>query len=352
MGDCRRESPAWKAHHHKQMPNVTGAITRAISGKVGWNGIGAAISVLIVGIAAIALYQLLRDIDIASVLAALEAKPDRAIVVAGGFVAAGYVTLTFYDFFALRTIGRDAVPYRVAAFASFTAYTIGHNLGATVFTCGAIRFRIYSAWGLNLIDIAKIAFITGLTFWLGNALVLGCGMAYAPGAAGAVNQLPSWLNRMMGLFGLAVIVGYLAWIMPRPRIIGRSDWQIVLPNLRLTLVQIGIGVLDLSLGALAMYALLPVNPAVDFVTLQVIFVTAILIGFLSHTPGSLGVFETAMLVGLHQFQKEELLASLLLFRFMYFVLPLVLAACLLGLRELWLIAAAAIGRRHGRAGAP
>jgi glycosyltransferase 2 family protein len=334
------------------MPNVTGAITRAISGKAGWNGIGALISVLIVGIAAIALYRLLRDIDIARVLAALEAKPDRAIVVAGGFVVAGYVTLTFYDFFALRTIGRDAVPYRVAAFASFTAYTIGHNLGATVFTCGAIRFRIYSAWGLNLVDIAKIAFVTGLTFWLGNAFVLGCGMAYAPDAAGAVNQLPSWLNRTVGLFGLAVIVGYLAWIMPRPRIIGRSDWQVALPNLRLTLVQIGIGVLDLSLGALAMYALLPVNPAVDFVTLQVIFVTAILIGFLSHTPGSLGVFETAVLVGLHQFQKEELLASLLLFRFMYFVLPLVLAACLLGLRELWLMAAAAIGRRHGRAGAP
>ena len=60
-----------------------------------------------------------------------------------------FVTLTFYDFFALRTIGRDAVPYRVAAIASFTSYTIGHNLGATVFTAGAIRFRIYSAWGLR-----------------------------------------------------------------------------------------------------------------------------------------------------------------------------------------------------------
>jgi uncharacterized membrane protein YbhN (UPF0104 family) len=331
------------------MSNVTGAITRAIGGKLGWNGIGAAISVVIVGIAAVTLLRLLRDVELARVIAALEAKPARAIVIAGGFVAAGYVTLTFYDYFALRTIGRGAVPYRVAAFASFTAYTIGHNLGATVFTCGVIRFRIYGAWGLNVIDIARIAFVTGLTFWLGNAFVLGCGMSFAPEAASAVNQLPAWINRLIGFVGLLAIAGYLAWITPRLRVIGRSDWQIVLPGLRLTLVQIGIGILDLSLGALAMYTLLPASPAIDIVTLLVIFVTAILVGFLSHAPGSLGVFETAMLIGLPQFQKEELLASLLLFRFMYFVVPLLLAAALLGARELWLMAAA-LGRRNDGAG--
>ena len=91
------------------------------------------------------------------------------------------------------------MPYRVAALASFTSYTIGHNLGATVFTAGAIRFRIYSAWGLGIIDVAKIAFVTGLTFWLGNAFVLGFGMSCAPEAASAVNQLPPWINRAIAL---------------------------------------------------------------------------------------------------------------------------------------------------------
>jgi glycosyltransferase 2 family protein len=119
--------------------------------------------------------------------------------------------LTLYDFFALRTIGRNAVPYRIAALAGFTSYAIGHNLGATVFTGGAIRFRIYSAWGLSIIDVAKIAFVTGLTFWLGNAFLLGFGMSYAPVAASAVNQLPAWVNRGIGLSGLMFIVGYLIW---------------------------------------------------------------------------------------------------------------------------------------------
>ena len=104
--------------------------------------------------------------------------------------------LTFYDYFALRTIGRHDIPYRTAAFASFTSYTIGHNLGATVFTGGLVRLRIYSAWGLGIVDVAKIAFVTGLTFWLGNVVVLGIALAYAPDAAAAVTQLPAWINRV------------------------------------------------------------------------------------------------------------------------------------------------------------
>ena len=131
------------------------------------------------------MFRLLRDIEIEKVVVALQATSLETVLIAGGFVAAGYVTLTFYDFFSLRTIGRHDVPYRIAALASFTSYTIGHNLGATVFTGGAVRFRIYSAWGSSMIDVAKIAFVTGLTFWLGNAFVLGVGMAYAPEAASA-----------------------------------------------------------------------------------------------------------------------------------------------------------------------
>ena len=94
-----------------------------------------------------------------------------------------FFTLTFYDLFALRTIGKTHVPYRIAALSSFTSYTIGHNIGATVFTGGAIRFRIYSDWGFTAIDVAKICFISGLTFWLGNTFVLGIGMIWHPAAA-------------------------------------------------------------------------------------------------------------------------------------------------------------------------
>jgi uncharacterized membrane protein YbhN (UPF0104 family) len=322
------------------MSNVTSAIARTLQEKIGWNKIGAAIGLLIVAVAGVVLYRLLADVEVDKVVAAVRAKSVTSVLIACVFVATGYVTLTFYDFFALRTIGRNAVPYRIAALTSFTSYTIGHNLGATVFTGGLIRLRIYSDWGLTIVDVAKIAFVTGLTFWLGNSFVLGAGMAYAPEAASAVDDLPAWVNRSIGIAGLLAIAGYLLWLLPCRRVVGRANWQVVLPSARLTLVQIGIGILDLGSGAAAMYALLPAEPAIDFVTLSVIFVTALLLGFLSHAPGSLGVIEAAMLIGLSQFRKEELLAALLIFRVLYFVLPFLAAALVLGARELWLMAGA------------
>jgi glycosyltransferase 2 family protein len=157
-----------------------------------------------------------------------------------------------------------------------------------------------------------------------------------PGAASAIDQAPPWLNRMVALASLAAIGVYLAWLLPRPRVIGRGSWRVRLPSAPLTLVQIGIGVLDLGSAAAAMYALLPAEPHVPFLTLLVIFVLATLLGFASHAPGSLGVFDAALLVAFPQFEKEELIATLLLFRLIYFIIPFALAVTLLGLRELYM----------------
>ena len=325
-------------HRRTPKPKVTSSIAQRTKFRLSRSRISAAVSLLILAMAGFALYELLRDIDFGKVVAAVEAQSRQRIAIAGAFVVAGYVTLTFYDLFALRTIGRRHVPYPVAALASFTSSTIGHSLGAAVVTGGLVRLRIYSGWGLTVVDIAKIAFVTGMTFWLGNALLLGGATAYAPEAASAVDHLPSWINRTIGLAGLCAIACYLIWLSPQPRTIGRSGWRIVLPNLRFTLLQIGIGAMDLTLVTLAMYVLLPPSPPVPFVAVLVVFLTATLLGTVSHAPGGLGVIETAMLVGLAQFPREELLAALLTFRALYFVLPLLLAALSLGLREVRMLA--------------
>jgi glycosyltransferase 2 family protein len=347
----------------QRKPNATGAIAQTVnsrlltsklfksklfSSRLGRSTISAAISLTVVAAASLVLYALLRDADFNKVVATLKAQSIGRIAIAGAFVIAGYITLTFYDYFALHAIGRHKVPYAIAALASFTSFTIGHSLGAAVLTGGLIRLRIYSVWGLTVLDIAKIAFITSMTFWLGNAFLLGGATAYAPQAAAAVDHLPLWINRAIGLTALFAMACYLFWIALRPRTIGRAGWRLALPNLRFTLVQICIGGLDLALISLAMYSLLPPNPPVGFVTLLVTFLTATLLGTVSHAPGGLGVIEVTMLVGLPQFQREELLAALLTFRALYFVLPLLLATFSLGVRELYFLARpAAADRDHG-----
>lgn len=334
------------APHQKQA--VTSAIGQRVNSRLGRGTISAVISLAVLAAAAFVLYELLHDADFGKVFATLKAQSVQKITIAAIFVVAGYVTLTFYDYFALHAIGRGKVPYAVAALASFTSFTIGHSLGAAVLTGGLIKFRIYSAWGLTVLDIAKIAFITSITFWLGNAFLLGGATAYAPEAAAAVDHLPLWINRTIGVSALVAIACYLLWLAPRRRVIGRSGWRIVLPSLRFTLVQIGIGALDLTLITLAMYAVLPPNPPVGFITMMVPFLTATLLGTVSHAPGGLGVIEVTMLLGLPQFQREELLAALLTFRALYFVLPLLLATLSLGVRELHLLTRSASARRdHG-----
>lgn len=295
--------------------------------------IGIVISITIIATACYILYHSLKDLDFDDLMEALRDTDRQAIALAALCVAAGYFTLTFYDLFALRTIGKGDVPYRIAALAGFTSYSIGHNVGASVFTGGAVRYRIYSAWGLNAIDVAKVCFVAGLTFWLGNAAVLGLGVLYHPEAAAAVDQLPPWFNRLAAVFILVALVGYVVWVWLKPRRVGRGTWTVTLPGGPLTLLQIAIGIIDLGFCALAMFILLPEEPHVGFVVVAVIFVSATLLGFASHSPGGLGVFDAAMLVGLWQFDKEELLAGMLLFRVLYYLVPFVLSVTLLTLRE-------------------
>jgi uncharacterized membrane protein YbhN (UPF0104 family) len=328
---------------------ATSSLTQTIIRGLNRSRISVAISLVIVAVAVVALYHLLRGIDVGKVVTAIEAQSGLHILIAGALVVAGYANLICYDLFALRTIGKRGIPLRVVAFASFTSYTIGHYLGAATLTCGLVRFRVYSVWGLNVVDVAKIAFATGMTFWLGNLFVLGGSVAYAPQALGVIDHLPAWINQLIGLSGLLVIICYLLWLIPQPRFVGRANWRIVLPSLRCTLLQIGIGTLDRCLASLSIYMLLPTSPATGFVTVVVVFVLATLLGAVSHTPGSLGVVEAAILIGLPQYQREDLLATLLTFRVLDFFLPLLLATLMFGMRELRLLARRAQSRRSNAA---
>src|SRR3954464_10500286 len=314
------------------------ALRRGFNERIGWKRLGIAASLLVIGIAVTTLVRMLEGVDIGVILLALAEKPLLQIGLAALCVLGSFCTLTFYDFFALKTIGKKHVPYRIAALSSFTSYVIGHNIGATVFTGGAIRFRIYSDHGLNAIDVAKICFLSGLTFWLGNLFVLGAGMAWHPAGASAMDLLPPQLKRLIALGCLAGIGAYLVWIFTGKgrRQLGQHGWKVFLPSAPLTLLQILIGVVDLGFCALAFYLLMPVHPDIDFVSVAVVFILATLLGFASHAPGSLGVFDAAMLVALPQFTREHLVATLLLYRVLYFVIPFMIAITILGMRELWL----------------
>ena len=320
------------------MYRLLATLGRGLKHRIGWKQIGIAASLIIIAFAITTLVRTLKGVDTGVMLVALTEIAPYHIALAALCVVGAFCTLTFYDFFALRTIGRKHVPYRIAALSSFTSYTIGHNIGATVFTGGAIRFRIYSEYGLSAVDVAKICFLSGLTFWLGNTFVLGIGMAWHPGAASPMDQLPAAINRLVAFGVLSAILAYFVWLSlgEERRELGQNGWKVKLPSARLTLVQILIGVLDLGFCAMAMYLLMPGDPGIGFMSLAVVFILATLLGFASHAPGSIGVFDAAMLVALPQFGREQLLATLVVFRILYFMIPFGIAISIMGSREIWL----------------
>src|SRR5258708_3930878 len=83
---------------------------KSFDDKIGWSRVGFSLSITLIAIAGVVLYHMLSEIELEDVTDAIEAVEKHDVAKAAIFVAASYFTLTFYDLFALRTIGRADVP--------------------------------------------------------------------------------------------------------------------------------------------------------------------------------------------------------------------------------------------------
>ena len=298
-------------------------------------GLGVIISAVIVALAIFALRHALKNVDYEEVFAVVECTRPELIALALLFVIISYASLTIYDLFALRTIGHPEVPYRIAALASFTSYPIAHGIGAVAFVSPIIRYRIYVCNGLGAMDVANICFLTGLTFWLGNLTAFGLSVLYEPAAISQIDYLPLALNRWLAAALLIGVAAFVIWSWRSPRRLGAWRWPVRLPSGPMVLLQIVIGILDLGSAALAMYVLIPASADVGVFQIAVVFIVATLLGFASHTPAGIGVFDATILIGLGGADKEPLIAALLMFRLLYHFLPFVMALGLFGSVEGW-----------------
>jgi glycosyltransferase 2 family protein len=310
------------------------ASTKSPGNSLKLKGLGVVVSIAITAIAIFALTHTLKSIDTKEVFAVIRHTDTSLIVRAAALVIVSYFSLTFYDLLALRTIGHTEIPYRIAALASFTSYPIAHGIGAVSLISPVIRYRVYSFHGLSTFDVVNICFLTGLTYWLGNLTALGIGLFYAPDAIGLVDFLSPKVNQWLAAALLLGVAGFLVWCW-FPRNIGTRRWPVRLPSGPLVLLQIVIGVFELGAAALAMYVLIPAGPNIGIFPIMAVFIAATLLGFASHTPAGIGVFDATFLIGLGKGDKEPLVAALLMFRLMYHFLPFIFALGLFGLVEGW-----------------
>jgi phosphatidylglycerol lysyltransferase len=254
-----------------------------------------------------------------------------------------YLALTGYDLLAFASIGHRLSRWRVAG-ASFLAYAVANSVGFAMFSGAAVRYRFYTRWGVTAKDLSRIVFSYSVTFWLG-LLALG-GISLVAGPPGTLAPAaPAWSRAVGGLLLLACTAWILAVLVRREPLRLRG-LELALPSLRIALAQLVLSSVEWTLAAGVLYVLLPPS-GLPFLRLLGAFLAAQLLGLASHVPGGAGVFEGLMLVLLAPFlSSARLLPALVVYRLVYYLLPLAVAL-------IALVADEARGRRAqaARAGA-
>jgi phosphatidylglycerol lysyltransferase len=294
---------------------------------------GVLLSLVLFAAALAALHHLLEQVHLREVLEGFRGTPGRSIVAAAFCTACSYLALTGYDGIGLRYLGRS-LPFGRVALASFTSYTFSHNIGLSLLTGGSIRYRIYSAVGLSATEIASLTAFCGLTFALSTALLLGLALTAAPHVLLAADGMPLTAHRVAGVAILVLVAAYVVAAAVRKKPLRLGHWSLPAPGLSITSAQIAIGVIDICCAVGALYLVLPLQLQNGFPTFAGVYVAAMTIGVISHVPGGLGVFEAFILLAFPAADKGALLGALLVYRCLYYLLPLILAAALLAGHEL------------------
>lgn len=287
-----------------------------------------ATALLVAALGLAALFRLLHSVRPHAVRQAFDTLSAGQIGAALLLTAASYLMLTLYDRFALKVIDRK-LPWRTYALASFTSYTLSHNLGLALLTGGSARYRVYRAAGLSGGQIGSVIALVSLGFW--NGVILLAGLA----ALASTHILPffdwglslHWLH----LAGLAVLT--LCLIPPLLRHFGLDafvigGWRTPLPHLGQSAGMTLVAAFDLAAASAALYVLLPAPDPSAYPAFFLGYALAIIAALISHVPGGLGVFE-AVVIATVPGDKAQLLAALLAYRVVYYLLPLLLAALLL-----------------------
>ncbi|MDE2579833.1 MAG: UPF0104 family protein [Hyphomicrobiales bacterium] len=317
----------------KDSPSASGGENdRLFSAKHPVKTLGAIFSLAIFLLSLFILARVVAKLDIGSVRAAIAATSAEQIVAAGALTALSYFALTGYDALALRQL-RAHVPYRITALGSFTSYAISFTLGFPLITAGTVRYWIYSRAGLTAGRVASLTIVAGVTFWIGMAAVIGFALIARAEPLSWLDLLAPWMNRAIGAAILCAILAYLVWTALKPRRVTLQGFNLQLPGPLVTGGQVALGVIDLCSAAGALYVLLPKGAAPDFLTFAATYVFGAILGIVSHAPGGIGVFEATIIKFTPGGAEAAILASLLLFRMIYYLAPFVLALALLGANE-------------------
>lgn len=277
------------------------------------------------------LNQELQEYAVADIVAQLSAIPNKYILFSLVLSALSYLLLTGYDALGVHYIGEELGTGKIVR-AGFVGYAFSHNIGLALITGGSIRYRIYSAWGFSGLQVTQIVAFSAFTLWIGFCSVAGLALLFATPNLPSGVELPFVSLRVLGIILLIMVVGYVIASAKFKDEFSFKSWTFRFPDLKLSLQQVAIASVDWLLMGSVLYVLLP--DFSNFFSFLGIFMLAQIAGLFSQVPGGLGVFESVMLVYLGNFMPgSKVLGILVVYRIIYYILPLLAALIVLGYQE-------------------
>ena len=298
--------------------------THKFTGKAWWPWLKRGASVLFFVLVAGLLVSQARHIEWHQVLTSLQRYPLTA---AWGAVLLALTSFTLYSTFDL--LGRHYTEHTLRAptvmMVTFISYAFNLNLGSLVGGV-AFRFRLYSRLGLPTGVITRIMSLSMLSNWMGYLLLGGLIFSLRPPTVPADWGIDSAHLRMIGFGLLAGAAGYLGvCVFSRQRVFWLRGHEIDLPSVRLAGLQLVMGATNWLVMSGIIFILL--QHRIEFSAVVGVLLLAAIAGVITHIPGNLGVLEAVFVALLsHQMARHELLAALVAYRVIYYLIPLGIAS--------------------------
>ncbi len=281
-------------------------------------------------VAAVLIWRTLHRYSLHAILESLGMISRRNLALGAAFAAASFLCQTGFDTLAVRYTRSD-LAYRKIALASFTALSIGHTLGFSAFSSGAVRYRLYTGWGLSAGDVGRIILFCGVTVGLGLATLGGVVLLVRPALIAELFGAERHVMLVLGLVLLAVVGVYVALAAFVHRPIRISSFELPVPPLRLALGQIVVGTLDPLLVSAVLHQMLKASAHIGFLPVAMCYVAANVAAIISHVPGGFGVIEAVIL---SLVPGANVIGALLAFRAIYYLIPFGIGSLVFGATEL------------------
>lgn len=278
--------------------------------------------------AAWVLVHRIEAIDFDEVLRDLAAVPTPIVIAALLCSAGVYTSVGLYEGIAVRLAsGRNL--RRQAFRTAVIANPLGRAIGVAMVSGGALRYRMYTPEGLSLRQVGAVVLLVSMPYVFGVGWLIDLSLLLHLEEASRAFQLPFAAVAAFGVLGLAKDVGWLAFVATRTQPIVLRGESIRLPALRDALVQIGFGLVQISLMTTILYVFMPPELDMKWPAFVAMYCIAFVAGQLSNVPAGLGVLEAALFLMLPQVPPGRLVGAVLAYRAVYELIPLLVALVLL-----------------------